>query len=69
MNLLGAKKATIRLLFLFVPRAGVEPARTCVHWCLRPARLPIPPPGLLNFAMQIYIFEIRLQKNISFISG
>ena len=30
---------------LLVPRAGVEPARTCVHWCLRPARLPIPPSG------------------------
>ena len=28
-----------------VPRAGVEPARHCCHWCLRPARLPIPPPG------------------------
>ena len=28
-----------------VPRAGLEPARTCVHWCLRPTRLPIPPSG------------------------
>ena len=28
-----------------VPRAGIEPARTCVHWCLRPTRLPIPPSG------------------------
>ena len=27
-----------------VPRAGVEPARPCGHWCLRPTRLPIPPP-------------------------
>lgn len=29
----------------FVPRAGVEPARVLPHWCLRPTRLPIPPPG------------------------
>jgi hypothetical protein len=24
-----------------VPRAGIEPAQPCGHWCLRPARLPI----------------------------
>ena len=29
-----------------VPRAGVEPAQPCSYWCLRPARLPIPPSGL-----------------------
>ena len=29
----------------FVPRAGVEPAQPRGHWCLRPARLPIPPSG------------------------
>ena len=28
-----------------VPGAGIEPARTNVHWILSPARLPIPPPG------------------------
>lgn len=27
-----------------VPWAGVEPARVLPHWCLRPTRLPIPPP-------------------------
>ena len=32
---------------LFVPEAGVEPARVLPHWFLRPARLPIPPLGLL----------------------
>ena len=31
-----------------VPRAGVEPARELPHWCLRPARLPIPPSGHLR---------------------
>ena len=30
-----------------VPGAGVEPARHCCHWCLRPTRLPIPPSGLI----------------------
>ena len=29
----------------FVPRAGVEPAQGWTYWCLRPARLPIPPSG------------------------
>jgi hypothetical protein len=28
-----------------VPGAGIEPAQHCYHWCLRPARLPIPPSG------------------------
>ena len=28
-----------------VPGAGIEPAQYCYHWCLRPARLPIPPSG------------------------
>ncbi len=35
----------------FVPGAGVEPARTCVHWCLRPARLPIPPSRRLKIGL------------------
>ena len=32
-----------------VPRAGIEPARMLLHWCLRPTRLPIPPPGQGGF--------------------
>lgn len=35
------------LAFIFVPRAGIEPAWRLIHWCLRPARLPIPPSGHL----------------------
>ena len=31
-----------------VPGAGVEPAQPRGHWCLRPARLPIPPSGPLS---------------------
>src|ERR1700710_127212 len=28
-----------------VPRRGLEPPRPLSHWHLKPARLPIPPPG------------------------
>jgi hypothetical protein len=31
---------------VFVPGAGIEPARPNGHWILSPTRLPIPPPGL-----------------------
>ena len=33
---------------LRVPRAGIEPARYCYHRILSPARLPIPPSGLVT---------------------
>ena len=29
----------------FVPGVGLEPTQYCYHWCLRPARLPVPPSG------------------------
>ncbi len=32
-----------------VPRPGVEPGWMLLHWCLRPARLPIPPSGLVRY--------------------
>lgn len=35
-----------------VPGAGIEPAQPCGHWCLRPARLPIPPSGHYFFGKQ-----------------
>ena len=31
-----------------VPGAGIEPARDCSHWFLRPTRLPVPPSGLIK---------------------
>ena len=37
--------STILVERISVPRAGVEPAQVLPHWCLRPARLPIPPSG------------------------
>ena len=30
-----------------VPGVGLEPTQHCCYWCLRPARLPIPPSGLI----------------------
>ena len=38
------KKDTTYVVSFFVVReAGVEPARPCEHWHLKPASLPIPP--------------------------
>jgi hypothetical protein len=37
-----------------VPGAGIEPAQHCCHWCLRPARLPIPPSGLPMIGLRKY---------------
>ena len=45
--------AIMVLLFEIVPGAGIEPAQHCCHWCLRPARLPIPPSGQLNWTAKI----------------
>ena len=37
---------------VFVPGAGIEPARVLPHWFLRPTRLPIPPSGQLFRPLQ-----------------
>ena len=40
----STKKDTTYVVSFFVVReAGVEPARPCEHWHLKPASLPIPP--------------------------
>jgi hypothetical protein len=36
-----------------VPGVGLEPTQYCYHWCLRPARLPVPPSGLNK---SLYVF-------------
>lgn len=46
-RLLEAEGDNIRKLEISVPGAGIEPARDCSHWFLRPTRLPIPPSGLV----------------------
>ena len=51
-----------------VPEAGVEPACPCEHWCLRPARLPIPPSGHFTYNQNsffenlITVFKRGLRK-------
>ena len=38
------------------------------HWCLRPARLPIPPSGqLLNCGAKVVLFSLRPKKNSFFL--
>lgn len=49
----GQRNTLIGLIYLdlfdiqnrMVPRKGLEPSRPLSHWHLKPARLPIPPPG------------------------
>jgi len=51
----------------FVPGAGLEPARVLPQWCLRPSRLPIPPPGHFSCGLQKYgiLFFIQSFQIIS----
>ena len=37
------ERHVLKRVFLVVHEAGVEPARPCEHWHLKPASLPIPP--------------------------
>ncbi len=46
-----------------VPRAGVEPARVLPHWCLRPTRLPIPPPGLVLEFLRVQRYNFLNKEN------
>ena len=49
-----------------VPEAGIEPARTCVHWCLRPTRLPIPPFGLFRLQRYKYFSQPQARHKSRF---
>ncbi len=47
--------------FIFVPGAGIEPARVLPHRFLRPTRLPIPPPGQqMGLQRYTFLFLIKL---------
>ena len=55
-----AKYLIYKYLALFlVPRPGVEPGWMLLHWCLRPARLPIPPSGQLNQGICISLIAVQ----------
>ena len=50
-----------RLSPSFVPETGLEPARPCEHWSLKPARLPIPPLGHFASAkVQLFFFMAKI---------
>ncbi len=49
-----------------VPEAGIEPARTCIHWCLRPTRLPIPPFGLFRLQRYKYFSQPQARHKSRF---
>ena len=57
-------------LSVLVPEAGVEPARYCYHWCLRPTRLPIPPLGRVTNqrtyfeGAKVFNFQFKIQSHI-----
>src|SRR4051795_8212945 len=44
-TVLGPLRGKSRARTRVVPRKGLEPSRPLSHWHLKPARLPIPPPG------------------------
>ena len=55
-----AKYLIYKYLTLFlVPRPGVEPGWMLLHWCLRPARLPIPPSGQLSSGICISLIAVQ----------
>ena len=47
---------------MMVPRAGLEPARSCLRGILSPLCLPIPPPGQLVFSI---FFLIQYVEKLS----
>jgi hypothetical protein len=52
-----------------VPGAGVEPAQYCYYWCLRPARLPVPPSGQILIARSCHqgvLLDCENRKNICY---
>ena len=49
---------------VMVPRAGLEPARSCLRGILSPLCLPIPPPGQLVCMINIP-FNVSIKKKSS----
>ena len=48
-DLCGPKKKITFIIKYLVPRAGLEPARSCLRGILNPLCLPIPPPGQIKY--------------------
>ena len=53
------KKVNHEKLDVMVPRAGLEPARSCLRGILSPSCLPMPPPGqlvcMINISLNLSI--------------
>ena len=47
---------------VMVPRAGLEPARSCLRGILSPLCLPIPPPGQLVCSINTFLAVGILKK-------
>ena len=61
-----AKYLIYKYLTLFlVPRPGVEPGWMLLHWCLRPARLPIPPSGQLSSGICFSLIAVQRYEHLS----
>ena len=66
------KDTTYVVSFFLVREAGVEPARPCEHWHLKPASLPIPPlahPILFapfRSAQDVYYHRLRRLSTVFF---
>jgi hypothetical protein len=43
-----------------LPAEGLEPTRSCDHWILSPARLPIPPRRHFTLKSLFHLWEICL---------
>ena len=50
-----------------VPRAGIEPAWKWIHWCLRPARLPIPPSGHCECKSSIIFWTMQMDSTCRYL--
>ena len=52
------KKYLLRSGIFYLPMAGVEPARSCLHQILSLARLPIPSHRRIKFSKFIFLYQL-----------
>lgn len=53
------------IYFLLMPRVGVEPTWTFVHWFLKPARKPIPAPRRAFYSNNfLFIFQLKITLSV-----
>ena len=47
-----------------VPAEGLEPTRSCDHWILSPARLPVPPRRQVAQRVKFTRYSFRCRKSV-----